>query len=231
MEYLIDIAAMGDLIIVGKLLAAEGKVDPQTRVMYTDVIVEVVQVIRNITDQEVKVGSTINFRQIGGQIGNHRSEIVDEAKFYKEEIGNLLLLSLKRPNPRATPWGRRGFDTIFEVFGGEYGKYTIKIKDDVPMVHLFWLERPDSEIGLPLDTVLEIMNMAITVASKNPVKNPKTLEDIPAEVRFKFSRLRNLERSIRKLAMDRVPEAVIIAISREETARVKGELGLQEGGN
>lgn len=73
--------------------------------------------------------------------------------------------------------------------------------------------------------------MALAIASQNPVKKPKTPEEIPAEIRFKFGRLKNLEKSIRKLAMDRLPEAVIIAISREETARVKGELGLQEGGN
>ncbi|MBI1925800.1 hypothetical protein HYR99_16320, partial [Candidatus Poribacteria bacterium] len=83
-EYLIDIAAMGDIVIVGKLLAAEGKVDAQTRAVYTDVIVEVVQVIQNLTKQEIKVGSTLNFQPLGGQIGNHRSEIVDEAKFHKE---------------------------------------------------------------------------------------------------------------------------------------------------
>ena len=158
-------------------------------------------------------------------------DIIGEAEFRKEEIGNLLLLSLKRPNPEATPWGRLGFDTIFEVFGGEYGKYTIKIEDNVPMVQLFWLERPNEEIGLPLDMVLEIMNMAIIVASKMPVKNPQNPEEIPADIRFKYRRLTNLERSIRRLAMDGLPEAVIIAISREETARVKGELDLQGGGN
>ena len=223
---LVGLAVVGDLVIVGKLLAAEGKVDPQTRTMYTDVIVEVVKVIRNVTDQKVKVGSTINFRQIGGEIGNRKTDLIGEAEFHKEEIGNLLLLSLKRPRPRATPWGRRGFDTIFDVFGGEHGKYTIKVKNKVPMVYLFWLERPNEEIGLPLDLVLELMNMAITVASKNPVKNPKTPGEIPAEIRFKFRRLSSLEKSIRKLAMDRVPEAVITAISREEIARVKQELGL-----
>ena len=145
--YPADIAAMGDLVIVGKLLAAEGKVDPQTHVMYTDVIVEVQKVIRNVTDQEVKVGSTINFRQIGGEIGNRKTDFIGEAEFRKEETGDLLLLSLKRPNP----------------------------------------------------------------------------EEIPADIRFKYRRLRNLERSIRRLAMDGLPEAVIIAISREEIARVKGE--------
>jgi len=137
--YLTTIAIAGDLVLEGKLLAAEGKIDPQTRIMYTDVIVEVVKVIRNVTDQEVKVGSTINFRQIGGEIGGRRTRIIGEAQFRKEEIGNLLLLSLKRSNP-ATLWGKEGFDTIFDVFGGEHGKYTIKIKDDVPMVQLFWLE-------------------------------------------------------------------------------------------
>ncbi|MFQ6116077.1 MAG: hypothetical protein ACE5NG_18610, partial [bacterium] len=184
-----------------------------------------------VTDQEVKVGSTINFRQIGGEIGDRKMDLVGEAEFRKEEMGDLLLLSLKRPRPRATPWSRMGFDTIFDVFGGEHGKYTIKIKDDVPMVQLFWLERPGEEIGLPLDMVLEMMNMAVKVASKNPVKNPKTFGEVPAEIIFKFRRISSLEKSIRKLAMDRVPEAVIIEIARAEIARVKEELGLQEGGN
>ena len=183
---LVGLAVVGDLVIVGKLLSAEGKVDPQTRIMYTDVIVEVQKVIRNVTDQKVKVGSTINFRQIGGEIGNRKMDLVGEAEFRKEEIGNLLLLSLKRPRPRATPWSREGFDTIFDVFGGEDGKYTIKIKDNVPMVKLFWLERPGEEIELPLGLVLEMMNMAIKVASKNPVKNPKTFGEVPAEIIFKF---------------------------------------------
>ena len=223
---LTTIAIAGDLVIVGKLLAAEGKVDPQTDIMYTDVIVEVVKVIRNVTDQKVKVGSTINFRQIGGEIGDRKMELVGEAEFRKEEIGNLLLLSLKRPRTRATPWGRRGFDTIFDVFGGEYGKYTIKIKENIPMVHLFWLERHGEEVGLPLDMVNELMNMAITVASKNPVKKPKTPEEIPAEIRFMFRRLKNLERLIRQLAMDGLPEAIIIAMSRAEIAQVKQELDL-----
>jgi hypothetical protein len=226
MPDLVGFTVVGDLVIVGKLLAAEGKVDAQTRAVYTDVIIEVVQVIDDRTEQEIKVGSTINFRPLGGQIGNRKSEIVGEAEFGKEEIGNLLLLSLRRPHPRATAGGRKGFYTIFDVFGGEAGKYTIKIKDDVPMVHLFWRERRDAEIGLPLDLVLELMNMAITVASKSPVKHPKAFGEVPAEVVFKFRRISSLEKSIRKLAADRTPEAVITVIARAEIARVKQELGL-----
>ncbi len=233
----------GYLIIVGKLLAAEGKVDAQTRVWYTDVTVEVVQVFRNITEREIEVGSTVNFRSIGGQIGNHKHELIGEAEFNKEEIGDLLLLSLRRPDPRGTPWARKGFDTIFDVYGGEHGKHTIKIKDDVPMVYLFgmkhWSVDPQFprghkdryrglEVGLPLEWVLEVMNMAITVRSRNPVKNPKTLEDIPTEVKFQFRRLRSLEKSVRRLARDGMPEAVIIGIAREELARIKAELDLLE---
>ena len=226
-EYFVSIAVMGDLVIVGKLLAVEGKMDAQTRVGHTDVIVEVVQVIQNRTEQEVEVGSTINFRPLGGQIGNHRMTIIGEATFDKGEIGNLVLLSLKRPDPRVTTNSRRGFDTIFDVFGGAHGKYTVRIKNNkVPMVHAFWSERRDKEIGLPLDLVLELMNMAIKVVSKNPVKNPKTPEEIPAEVAFKGKRLTSLEQSIRKLASDGLPETAIIPIARAEIARVKQELGL-----
>ena len=151
---LVSLAAGGHLIIVGKLLEAEGKVDAQTRILYTDVIVEVVQVIRDTTEQEITVGSTVNFRPLGGQIDNHWQGIIGEAEFSKEEVGNLLLLSLKRPHPRTTAGGRRGFDTIFDVLGGEHGKHTVKIKDNVPMVHLFGLKRRGVEIGLPLDWVL-----------------------------------------------------------------------------
>lgn len=231
----------GHLIIVGKLLAAEGKKDAQTRVLHTDVTVEVVRVFRNITEREIKVGSTVNFRPIGGQIGNHWEGIIGEAEFSKEEIGDLLLLSLKRPNPQGTPWTRKGFDTIFDVYGGEHGKHTVKIKDDVPMVYLFgmkhWITDPQFprghkdryrglEVGLPLEWVLEVMNMAITVRSRNPVKNPKTLEDIPAEVKFQFRRLKSLEKWVRQAARDGMPEAVVNGIAREELARIKAELDL-----
>ncbi|MCZ6676219.1 MAG: hypothetical protein O7E52_03105 [Candidatus Poribacteria bacterium] len=225
---LVSLAVVGELVIVGKLLAAEvivGKLDDQTQVVYTDVIVEVVQVIRNTTEQEIKVGSTINFRPLGGQIGNRKGGIVGDAEFGKEEIGNLLLLSLIRPH-RATAGGKMGFDTIFDVFGGEDGKHTIKIKDNVPMVHLFWMERRDAEIGLPLDWVLELMNTAITLASKSPVQNPKTPDDVPAEVKFKFRRLSSIEKSVRQAAWDGLSEARIIRIARAELARVKEELGL-----
>ena len=142
----------GHLIIVGKLLAAEGKVDAQTRVWYTDVTVEVVQVFRNITEREIEVGSTVNFRSIGGQIGNHKHELIGEAEFNKEEIGDLLLLSLRRPDPRGTPWARKGFDTIFDVYGGEHGKHTIKIKDDVPMVYLFGMKHWSVDPQFPRGT-------------------------------------------------------------------------------
>lgn len=234
----------GHLVIVGKLLAAEGKKDAQTQVLHTDVTVEVVQVFRNITEREITVGSTVNFRPIGGRVGNHWEGIIGEAEFSKEEIGDLLLLSLRRPRPRATPWARKGFDTVFDVYGGENGKHTVKIKDDIPMVYLHglkhWIVDPQFprghkdhyrglEVGLPLEWVLEVMNMAITVRSRNPVKNPKTFADIPAEVKFQFRRLRSLEKLVRKLARDGIPEAVIIGIAREEIARVKEELDLQEG--
>ena len=225
-EYLVSIATLGDLVLVGKLLAAEGKQDVQSGIVHTDVTVEVVQVIRNIMEQEVEVGSTINFRPLGGQIGNHRLLIVDEAKFDKEEIGKMLILSLKRPSPRMTANTRKGFDTVFDVFGGEYGKYTITTKNGVPMVNAFWLERRDEDIGLPLDLVLELMDMAVKVVSENPVLNPKTPAEVVEEVKMKYRRLIRLEESIRKLATDDLPEEVIIAISRAESARVKQELEL-----
>lgn len=242
---LVSLAVGGDLVIVGKLLAAEGKKDAQTQVLYTDVTVEVVQVIRNATRQEITVGSIVNFRPFGGQIGNHWEGIIGDAEFSKEEIGHLLLLSLRRPHPRETPWARLGFDTIFDVFGGKLGKHTVKIKDSVPMVYLsglkHWIVDPqfrrghtshyrDIEIGLPLDWVVEVMNTAITLAAQSPVQKPKTREDIPAEVKFKFKRLKSVEKSVRKLVGDGVPEAVIIGIAHEELARVKTELQLQEGG-
>ena len=242
---LVSLSVGGELVIVGKLLTAEGKMDAQTQVLYTDVTVEVVQVIRNTTEREITVSSTVNFRPFGGQIGNHWEGIIGGAEFSKEEIGDLLLLSLRRPYPRGTPWARKGFDTIFDVFGGESGKHTVKIKDDVSMVYLsgmkHWVVDPQFprghkdhyrglEIGLPLDWVLEVMNMAITLASQSPVQKPKTREDIPAEVKVKFRRLKSVEKSIRKLAGDGVPEAVIIGIAREDLARVKAELDLQEGG-
>ena len=87
----VGLAVGGELVIVGKLLAAEEKADAQIQVQYTDVLVEVVQVIRNITEQEIKVDATINFRLPSSPIGYGRFE----AEFSKEEIGNLLLLSLK----------------------------------------------------------------------------------------------------------------------------------------
>ena len=82
------------------------------------------------------------------------------------------------------------------------------------------------EIGLPLDWVLAVMNMAITVDSRNPVQNPKAPEDIPAEIRFQYERLRSLEKTVRKLARDGRSEAFIIRNARKEFARVKEELDL-----
>ena len=191
----VGLAVGGELVIVGKLLAAEKKADAQLQVQYTDVVVEVVQIIQNVTEQEIKIGSTINFRLPDVPIGYGRFE----AKFSKEEVDDLLLLSLKRPHPRTTAGRRKGFNTIFDVYGGDHGKHTVRIKDDVPMVYLFGLKRrvedpqfrrsrnrrlhidryQELEIGLPLDWVLEVMNIAITVRSRNPVKNPKAPGDIP----------------------------------------------------
>lgn len=125
---LVSLAAGGHLVIVGKLLGAEGKVDAQTRILYTDVTIEVVQVIRNTTEQEITVGSTVNFRPLGGQIDDHWQGIIGEAEFSKEEVGDLLLLSLRRPHPRTTAGGRRGFDTIFDVFGGNMENTRLKSK-------------------------------------------------------------------------------------------------------
>ena len=238
----VGLAVGGELVIAGKLLAAEEKADAQIQVQYTDVLVEVVQVIRNITEQEIKVGATINFRLPSSPIGYGRFE----AEFSKEEIGNLLLLSLKRPHPRTTAGRRKGFDTIFDVLGGDHGKHTVRIKDDLPMVYLFGLKRrvvdpqfrrsrnrrsdkspyQDMEIGLPLDWVLEVMNMAITVNARNPVKNLKFPEDIPTEIKFQYERLKSLEKLVRKLARDGRSETAIIKIARKELARVKKELDL-----
>ncbi len=243
----VDLAVGGELVIVGRLLAAEEKADAQIQVQYTDVLVEVVQVIRNITEQEIEVSSTINFRLPSSPIGYGRFE----AEFSKEEIGDLLLLSLKRPHPRTTAGRRKGFDTIFDVFGGDHGKHTVRIKDDLPMVYLFGLKRrvvdpqfrrsrnrrsdkspyQDMEIGLPLDWVLAVMNMAITVNARNPVKNPKFPEDIPTAIKLQYERLRSLEKLVRKLARDGRSEAAIIKIARKELARVKKELDLEEGGD
>ena len=243
----VGLAAGGELVIVGKLLAAEEKADAQIQVQYTDVIVEIVQTIRNITEQEIKVGSTVNFRIPGRPIGYGRIE----AAFSKEEIGDLLLLSLRRPHPRTTAGRRKGFDTIFDVYGRDHGKHTVRIKDDVPMVYLFGLKRRvvnpqlrrsrnrrlhkphylELEIGLPLDWVLEVMNMAITVNARNPAKNPKSPEDIPVEIRFQYERLRSLEKLVRKLAWDGRSEATIIKTARKELARVKKELDIEERGD
>jgi hypothetical protein len=85
------------------------------------------------------------------------------------------------------------------------------------------------EIGLPLDWVLAVMNMAITVNARNPVKNPKFPEDIPTEIKFQYERLRSLEKLVRKLAWDGRSEAAIIETARKEFARVKKELDLEEG--
>ena len=240
----VGLAVGGELVIVGKLLAAEEKADAQIQVQYTDVVVEVVQVIRNITEQEIKVGSTINFRLPDVPIGYGRFE----AEFSKEEVGDLLLLSLRRPHPRTTAGRRKGFDTIFDVYGGDHGKHTVRIKDDVPMVYLFGLKRrvenpqfrrsrnrrlhidryQELEIGLPLDWVLEVMNMAISVHARNPVKNPKAPGDIPVEIGFQYARLRSLEKLVRKLAWDGRSEATIIKTARKELGRVKKELSLEE---
>ena len=198
----VGLAVGGELVIVGQLLAAEEKADAQLQMQYTNVVVEVAQVIRNITEQEIKVGSTINFRLPDMPIGYGRFE----AEFSKEEVGDLLLLSLKRPHPRTTAGRRKGFNTIFDVYGGDYGKHTIRIKGDVPMVYLFGLKRrvedpqfrwsrnrrlhidryQELEIGLPLDWVLEVMNMAITVHSRNSVQNPIFPEDIPTEIKLQY---------------------------------------------
>ena len=240
----VGLAVGGELVIVGKLLAAEEKVDTQIQVQYTEVVVEVVQVIRNITEQPIKVGSTINFHLPDAPIGYGRFE----AEFSKEEIGDLLLLSLKRPHPGTTAGRRKGFDTIFDVYGGDHGKHTVRIKDDVPMVYLFGLKRrvedpqfrrsrnrrlhkdryQNLEIGLPLDWVVEIMNMAITVAARNSVQNPQAPGDIPVEIKFQYERLRNLEKLVRKFARDGRSESAIIKSAREELARVKEELELEE---
>ena len=241
----VGLAVGGELVIVGKLLAAEEKADAQIQVQYTDVVVEVIQVIRNRTEQGIKVGSTINFRLPGAPIGYGRFE----AEFSKEEVGDLLFLSLKRPHPRTTAGRRKGFDTIFDVFGGDYGKHTIRIKGDIPMVYLFGLKRrivnpqfqrsrnrrlhidryQELEIGLPLDWVLEVMNMAIIVDSRNPVQNPKAPGDIPAEIRFQYARLRSLEKLVRKLAWDGRSEATVVKTARQELTRIKKELNLEEG--
>ena len=243
----VGLAIGGELVVVGKLLATKEKADVQIQVQYTDVVVEVVQIIRNVTKQEIKVGFTINFRLPSAPIGYGGFE----AEFSKEEVGDLLLLSLKRPHPRTTAGRRKGFDTIFDVYGGDHGKHTIRIKDDVPMVYLFGLKRrivnpqfqrsrnrrlhrdryQELEIGLPLDWVLEVMNMAITVDSRNPVQNPKALGDIPAEIRFQYKQLRSLEKLVRKLARDNRSEAAIIKTARKELARVKKELDLEGGSN
>ena len=243
----VGLAVGGELVIVGKLLAAEEKADAQIQVQYTDVVVEVIQVIRNITEQGIKVGSTINFRLPSAPIGYGRFE----AKFSKEEISDLLLLSLRRPHPRTTSGRRKGFDTIFDVYGGDHGKHTVRIEDDLPMVYLFGLKRrvanpqfrqsrnrrlhidryQELEIGLPLDWVLEVMNMAITVNARNPAKNPKSPEDIPVEIRFQYERLRSLEKLVRKLAWDGRSEATIIKTARKELVRVKKELDIEGGGN
>ena len=240
----VGLAVGGELVIVGKLLAAEEKADAQTQVQYTDVIVEVVQIIRNITERERKVGSAINFRLPSVPIGYGRFE----AEFSKEEVGDLLLLSLRRPHPRTTAGRRKGFDTIFDVHGGDHGKHTVRIEDDVPIVYLFGLKRrvenpqfrrsrnrrlhidryQELEIGLPLDWVLEVMNMAITVHARNPAKNPKSPEDIPAEIKFQYKRLKGLEKLVRKLARDGRSEASIIKTARKELGQVKEELDLKK---
>lgn len=241
----VGLAVGGELVIVGQLLAAEEKADAQLQMQYTNVVVEVAQVIRNITEQEIKVGSTINFRLPDIPIGYGRFE----AEFSKEEVGDLLLLSLKRPHPRTTAGRRKGFNTIFDVYGGDYGKHTIRIKGDVPMVYLFGLKRrvedpqfrrsrnrrlhidryQELEIGLPLDWVLEVMNMAITVHSRNSVQNPIFPEDIPTEIKLQYEQLRSLEKLVRKLARDGRSEAAIIKTACRELSQVKEELEIEEG--
>ena len=241
----VGLAVGGELVIVGKLLAAGEKTEAPTQVQYTDVSVEIVQVIRNITEQEIKIGSTINFRIPGEPIGYGRFE----AEFSNEEIGDFLLLSLRRPHPRTTAGRRKGFDTIFDVLGRNHGKHTVRIKHDLPMVYLFGLKRrvqdpqfrrsrnrrlhidryQELEIGLPLDWVLEVMNMAIVVDARNPAKNPKSPEDIPAEIKLQYERLSSLEKLIRKLAWDGRSEASIIRTARKELARAKKELNFEEG--
>lgn len=241
----VGLAVGGELVIVGQLLAAEEKADAQLQMQYTNVVVEVAQVIRNITEQEIKVGSTINFRLPDIPIGYGRFE----AEFSKEEVGDLLLLSLKRPHPRTTAGRRKGFNTIFDVYGGDYGKHTIRIKGDVPMVYLFGLKRrvedpqfrrsrnrrlhidryQELEIGLPLDWVLEVMNMAITVHSRNSVQNPIFPEDIPTEIKIQYEQLRSLEKLVRKLARDGRSEAAIIKTACRELSQVKEELEIEEG--
>lgn len=240
----VGLAVGGELVIVGKLLAAKEKTDAQIQVQYTDVVVEIVQVIRDRTEQEIKVGSTINFRLPDVPIGYGRFE----AEFSKEQVGDLLLLSLRRPHPRTTAGRRKGFDTIFDVYGGDHGKHTVRIKNDLPMVYLFGLKRRvedpqfrrsrnrrlhndryrELEIGLPLDWVLEVMNMAITVNARNPVKNPKDPGDIPAEIRLQYERLRSLEKLVRELARDGRSEAFIIKTARKELDQVKEELDIEE---
>lgn len=241
----VGLAVGGELVIVGKLLAAEEKADAQIQVQYTDVVLEVVQVIRNIIEQEIKVGSTINLRLPDVPVGYGRFE----AEFSKEEVNDLLLLALKRPHPRTTAGRRKGFDTIFDIYGGDHGKHTVRIKDHVPMVYLFGLKRrvedpqfrrsrnrrlhkdryQKLEIGLPLDWVLEVMNIAITINARNPVKSPKDPEDIPAEIRLQYERLRSLEKLVRKLARDGRSEASIIKTARKGLNQVKEELDLEEG--
>ena len=241
----VGLAVGGELVIVGKLLAAEEKADVQLQVQYTDVVVEVVQIIQNVTEQEIKISSTINFRLPDVPIGYGRFE----AEFSKEEVGDLLLLSLKRPYPRTTAGRRKGFNTIFDVYGGDHGKHTIRIKDDVPTVYLFGLKRrvedplfrrsrnrrlhidryQELEIGLPLDWVLEVINMAITVRSRNLVQNPKSPEYIPTEIKLQYERLSSLEKLVRKLARDGRSEAAIIKNARKELGQVKEELDLEEG--
>ena len=44
----VGLAVGGELVIVGKLLAAEEKTDVQLQVQYTDVVVEVVQIIQKL---------------------------------------------------------------------------------------------------------------------------------------------------------------------------------------
>ena len=240
----VGLAVGGELVIVGKLLAAEEETARQIQVQYTDVVVEVAQVIRNITEQEIKVGAIINFLLPDVPIGYGRFE----AEFSKEEVGDLLLLSLRRPHPRTTAGRRKGFDTIFDVYGGDHGKHTVRIEDDLPIVYLFGLKRrvenpqfrrsrnrrlhidryQELEIGLPLDWVLEVMNIAISVHARNPVQNPKDPGDIPAEIRLQYERLRSLEKLVRKLAWEGRSEAIIIKTARKELDQVKEELDLEE---